>query len=125
MSRILIADDSSFLRGMVSGWLGEQGHDVHEVSDGQDALDAVGAERFDCVLLDLAMPTMGGLEALEAMSRMANSPPVIVVTADIQESTRERCLELGARSLISKPSSREEVTAAVAEVLTSTMEART
>lgn len=66
-------------------------------------LRAVGVQRFDCILLDLAMPDAGGLEVLAALRAVRNVPPVIVVTGrDDPESVR-RALDLEAFDCHRKP----------------------
>ena len=57
----------------------------------------------DCVILDLQMPHMTGMEVLERLQRVAAPPPVIVVTAFDQPGVRERCTELGVVCYLRKP----------------------
>jgi CheY-like chemotaxis protein len=61
------------------------------------------------VLLDLAMPQQDGFGVLEELRKRQSTVPVIVCTADIQSTTRERVEQLGAVRLISKPSSKDEL----------------
>jgi len=62
------------------------------------------AERVpDCVVLDLQMPMMTGVELQEHLQRLADPPPVIVITAHDEPKTRERCLALGAVRYLRKP----------------------
>src|SRR5262245_4628138 len=57
----------------------------------------------DCVVLDLQMPMMTGVELQEHLARLANPPPVIIITAHDEPKTRERCLALGAARYLRKP----------------------
>jgi FixJ family two-component response regulator len=62
------------------------------------------AERVpDCVVLDLQMPMMTGVELQEHLARLADPPPVIIITAHDEPKTRERCLALGAVRYLRKP----------------------
>jgi len=66
MSRILITDDSSSQRIILSGILGKLGHAVETAGNGQEALEKIDANPPDCMLLDNLMPVMDGLQTLEA-----------------------------------------------------------
>jgi CheY-like chemotaxis protein len=109
MGRVLLADDSAFFRSLVSDWIRSGGHEVLEVSDGIQAVEQIIKEQPDCVLLDLAMPQQDGFGVLEELRKRQSTVPVIVCTADIQSTTRERVEQLGAVRLISKPSSKDEL----------------
>src|SRR5262245_4843019 len=62
------------------------------------------AERVpDCVVLDLQMPMMTGVELQEHLARLADPPPVIIITAHDEPKARERCLALGAVRYLRKP----------------------
>lgn len=102
MSSILVVDDSDTSRALTSGLLGPA-HRVVEAASGPEALELLGSEGFDLVLLDLLMPGMSGTEVLEELKSAGNRVPVIVLTADIQDSTRDRVLGLGARGILVKP----------------------
>jgi len=61
--KILIADDNAQVRGYMASVFEEKGHSVAEAANGQEAIQAVKTEHVDAVLMDLAMPNMGGVEA--------------------------------------------------------------
>ena len=67
----------------------------------------------DCVLLDLIMPDLGGLQTLKALRQQGSNVPVIVLTADVQEPIREECVDLGAVDVLHKPPKFEEIQAAL------------
>ena len=87
--------------------LKKHGHDVVAVDDGAVAVDAMKADSFDAVLMDVQMPGMDGLKAtaeirkLEAAGRKRT--PVIALTAHAMEGDRERCLSAGMDAYLSKP----------------------
>ncbi|NCC25393.1 MAG: response regulator [Deltaproteobacteria bacterium] len=103
MAKLLLADDSLFQRTMVGTMAREAGMEVLEAKNGRECLEMIQAEAPDILVLDLNMPEVGGLEVLAAIHGREKPPAVIVLTADIQESTRERCLILGAQSILFKP----------------------
>lgn len=116
MSRLLIVDDSFTARTILTRTIGGE-HEVRSASGGEAALAALEAGGIDLVLLDLLMPGMDGLTALTEIRRRWPALPVVVVSADIQESTRRQVLEAGARGIVYKPPKREEILAAVAGAL--------
>jgi CheY-like chemotaxis protein len=65
------------------------------------------------------MPEMDGFAVLAAMQKMGTKPPVLIVSADIQDTTRERVMKLGAVGLINKPPKREQLLAAIEAALAS------
>lgn len=109
MKQILIVDDSTFQRKIVQKILSAAGFQTEQASNGQECLQALERERFELVLLDLNMPEMDGFQVLESMSDKEHAVPVIVLTADIQNSTRQRCIDLGAENVLNKPPKQEEL----------------
>ena len=66
-------------------------------------LESLAEHVPDCVVLDLQMPSMTGVELQEHLLRLADPPPVIIITAHDEPKTRERCLALGAIRYLRKP----------------------
>lgn len=117
MARILIVDDAKVSRLTVGRILRADGHEVLEAVNGQEAVDMAVTHGPDCMILDLIMPGMNGLDVLTALKEKGVAAPVIVLTADIQETTRARCLELGAVAFINKFPDKDELTSRVQEVI--------
>ncbi len=90
---------------------------MSEAGDGKEGLEALLTSSPDCVLLDLLMPQMSGLEVLEALQKQECKTPVIVLTADIQESIHQQCSNLGAYALINKPPKKAALLATVMEAV--------
>jgi two-component system chemotaxis response regulator CheY len=111
--KILVVDDSSLSRRMTRKILDDLGHEVEEASDGAQALELFVLNRHDFVVLDMVMHGMYGLEVLAKLRELDPSLRVIVLTADIQQSTRQQVKEAGAAAMVNKPVSKE----ALAEVL--------
>ncbi|GEN54126.1 protein-glutamate methylesterase/protein-glutamine glutaminase [Halobacillus faecis] len=105
--RVLIVDDSAFMRRVLTDIL-EKDYRIHVVGtarNGKDCLDKLADLRPDVVTMDIEMPVMDGLEALEAI--MENSPlPVVMVSSLTQEGAEStiKAMSLGAVDFIQKPS---------------------
>ena len=102
MAQVLIFDDSAFMRAKIYKALQEDGHGLLEADNGMKVLHMVLSHSPDCIVLDLIMPNMDGLKVLKALQDQESKIPVIVLTADIQESVRRECTDLGARAFITK-----------------------
>lgn len=103
MSKVLIADDSFLARQLFIKVLKGKGYEVIEAINGKDAMEKILTQSPDCLLLDLLMPEMDGFAVLKALREENLSIPVIVVSADIQETSRAKCHELGAVGFLNKP----------------------
>ncbi len=119
MAQILVIDDSIYQRGQIRRALEPEGYELLEAANGREGLEMVATSRPDCILLDLIMPETGGLEVLQVLHGQGSNVPVIVLTADIQERTRQQCLELGATAFINKPLQGDELVNAIKPVLDS------
>jgi len=117
MANILVTDDSNFLRRRTCSILKAAGHQITEASDGVECMQLIEQNNPDVVFLDLLMPIMDGFEVLKTLKGMAHSVPVIVLTANIQESVRNECLQLGASNFISKPPTEGDVLSALDAIL--------
>jgi len=111
--KTLVVDDSSLARRMSRRILEELGHDVEEASDGAQALELYALNQYDLIILDMVMHGMYGLEVLTKLRQLNPAARVIVVTADIQRSTRDQVQAAGAAAMVNKPLNKEEL----AEVL--------
>ena len=105
--KILLAEDSLANQKLAVGVLEKWGHTVSVANNGREAVAAVSAQDFDVVLMDIQMPDMDGLEATRAI-REAETPAgkhttIVAMTAHAMKGDRERCLEAGMDSYISKP----------------------
>ena len=116
-AKILVVDDSGLARRMTRQYLEEQGHSVEEAIDGPQALERYVLNRHDVVVLDMVMHGMYGLEVLTKLRELNPDLPVIVVTADIQKSTRDQVKTAGAAAIINKPLQRDELTVVLGKVL--------
>jgi two-component system, cell cycle response regulator len=102
---ILVVDDDRVNRMLLSRDLERSGHRVATAEDGAGALEALRAEPFDVVLLDVLMPGLDGYETLariEGDERLRNVPVIMVSALDDIESV-VRCIEMGAADYLPKP----------------------
>ncbi len=120
MAKILIVDDSNLSRMTSKNALKKDGHEIVEAKGGNEALDILSqpSAAFDCMLLDLLMPETDGFEVLRQMRKMESSIPVVVQTADIQETTHKRVMELGARGIINKSFDDAELRESIQKITT-------
>ena len=117
MALILVIDDSLYMRGKICSILRLDGHIILEADNGLKGLQMASANSPDCILLDIIMPGMDGLKIIKSLKDQHLNIPMIVVTADIQESTRKQCMELGAAAVINKPPKEEELLSIINKVL--------
>lgn len=101
--RILWADDQIDELGGQILFLEGKGYEVVGVSNGDDALDLLGRERFDAVLLDEMMPGKGGLETLEGIRDLGTTVPVIMITKSEEEELMDRALGRRISDYLVKP----------------------
>lgn len=117
MALILVVDDNRFTRLTLNRHLDELGHTVITAVDGQDALDQLETEQPAMIFTDLLMPNVTGFELLEQLQDIPDAPPAVVISADIQDKSRQQCLDLGCAAFLNKPFTRESISAAVTQVL--------
>lgn len=113
MANILICDDSSFTRKMIKNILKTEGHSFVDTDEGDSLLKIAASEKFDCILLDLLMPNKSGFEVLDELKKIGNTCPVIIVSADTQETSKQMCMSLGAFAYLNKPPKHDELVEAI------------
>lgn len=119
-AKVLLVDDSGLARRSTRRVLEEAGYTVVEADDGLSALEQFAVEKPDIVMLDLVMKGMYGLEVLAKLRELDPDVRVIVVSADIQTSSREMVKAAGASAFINKPAQPAHVVAVLQEVLNGT-----
>lgn len=104
--KILLADDDSITCLVVKRLLEKQGLEVHLVGDGQEAWKAAEKYEFDCILMDIQMPIMDGVEATQKIRSShlsSRNVPIIALTAYAMSGDKEKFLEAGMDDYVSKP----------------------
>jgi two-component system, chemotaxis family, chemotaxis protein CheY len=115
--KLLLVDDSGLARRGMRTILESAGFDVIEAPDGIVALERYFLEKPDLVILDLVMKGMYGLDVLTKLREMDPAVRVIVVSADVQESSQQLVHEAGASGFLTKPVDRTRVLNLVQQVL--------
>jgi two-component system chemotaxis response regulator CheY len=108
---ILIVDDSSSMRQLVTFALKDAGYDVVAAVDGKDALSKADESRVDMVITDLNMPEMDGLELIRQLRDQPGYKftPIIMLTTESQEAKKQEGKKVGASGWIVKPFTPEQL----------------
>ncbi len=106
---VLLADDDMNLRRVLEFQLEEAGYNVSTAQDGAEALEIFTQNDFDCVITDLRMPKLSGLELLEKIKTANAEIPLIVITAFGEVETAVTAMKAGAFDYINKPFNRDEI----------------
>ncbi len=117
MAKVLIVDDSAFLRMRNAAMVKELGHEVIEAGDGVQAVASYKSNRPDAVLLDITMPGMDGLEALKEILAFDPAARVAMVTAMGQQSIVMEAIKSGARDFVVKPFEPDRVKSALTKLV--------
>jgi two-component system chemotaxis response regulator CheY len=117
-ARILIADDLSFIRLVQKQVLTEGGHQiVGEAANGREAVEKYRALAPDVVILDITMPEMNGLEAMQKILELDPQARVLICSAIGQQSLIVEAIKAGARDFIVKPFRPDRLASAIARAL--------
>lgn len=100
--RILVVEDEKPIAKALELKLTKEGFHTRSVSNGEEALQVLGQEPYDLVLLDLVMPKLDGFKVLERMHAQKHSMPVFVLSNLGQEEDIKRARQLGAREFFVK-----------------------
>ncbi|KAB1440329.1 ATP-binding protein [Pseudodesulfovibrio senegalensis] len=120
---VLLADDNAINRLSSGKFLEKAGHTVTAVQDGYEVLEQLAANHFDCVVMDIQMPSMNGLDTTRAIRNGTNGIdpdiPVVALTAHAMRGDREKILECGADDYLAKPVDMDSLVMAVENVVRS------
>ena len=101
---VLVAEDDENIRNMLSDFLKGKGYVVRFAKNGREAIQQVRSDlELQIVLLDVSMPEMGGLEALNAIMAISPHPAVIMLTAVADSAIASQAVKVGAFDYILKP----------------------
>lgn len=113
---ILIADDSRLLRKKLHEELNRHDCEVIEAVNGKEAITFVLERELDGVILDIVMPIVGGIEALEFIREVAPDLPVVMLSSMNTPQKLMKCLKMGAIDFIQKPYTREQIARTVERI---------
>lgn len=117
--KFLVIDDSSTMRKIVGLALSGSGHSYVEAENGQEGLAAARGAAFDCIMLDVNMPVMTGLEFLaeRAKDPALKKVPVVILTTQSEESLKAEAKRLGAEAFLEKPFQKENLLKTISELM--------
>ena len=112
---LLVVEDTHSNQLVIKLILNKLGHNVHISSHGEDALAFLedNSDSIDIILMDVSMPVMDGITATRLIREKGIAIPIIALTAHALESDRDKCLEAGMDSFISKPVRRQDIYEAI------------
>jgi DNA-binding NtrC family response regulator len=108
-TRVLIVDDEREFTDTLSERLGIRDYEVTTSPSGEDAIDKVKGYNYDVVILDVAMPGMGGIEALQEIKKTKPLTEVIMLTGNATVETAIEGMKLGAYDYLMKPCETEDL----------------
>ncbi len=111
--RVLVVDDDSLLRKLVTEQLRRADFDAAPAASGKQALETLREEDYDVVLLDIMMPDLSGLDALREIRKFEDSPEVVMLTADTSLATGVEAMRQGAYDYLTKPVTLDEMEAVI------------
>ena len=126
MKKILVIDDSEEIRDLVTLHLETEGYQVAALGDAREAEELCQTQPFDVVICDLVMPldddqesesAMSGLHVIHSISKTLPHVPVIAISGQMQALLLDQLKIFGARLVLAKPFSREQLLAVVAQAL--------
>lgn len=113
---LIVEDEAAILRGLTDLFI-FHGFEVESEQDGLKGLETALANQFDCILLDVMIPTMDGFSVCNAIRKESRDQPIIMLTAKSSEEDIINGLTLGADDYIAKPFSVQELVLRVKTIL--------
>ncbi|MGQ3683910.1 MAG: response regulator [Candidatus Loosdrechtia sp.] len=113
--RILIVDDEEGYRKVLANSLADMGFETKAVNSGLAALEEIQRQRYAIILLDVKMPGMDGIEFLDHMQEMRLNFYIVVITAYTDTDVVKEAIRKGAKKVITKPFSTNEIEACINE----------
>jgi CheY-like chemotaxis protein len=117
LANVLIVDDSLFALDMLAKIIERAGHETTRAFDGEQGLDKIVSDKPDLVISDLLMPKIDGMTFLSTIRQDHPSLPVIILSANIQTSMRDKCLKAGANEFLRKPPKPADLLAVIEKYL--------
>jgi len=107
--KVLLAEDTPALQNLIGLHLKKIGFDFTIVENGLQAVEAATEHDFDLIFMDMQMPVMGGIEAVEILRQKGITVPIIALTANVLLEEKTACLKAGCNQFVTKPVSRQEL----------------
>jgi FixJ family two-component response regulator len=116
-SLVVVVDDDESVRESLPDLLKEFGFEVLVFSSAEEFLASGSVDRTNCLLLDIAMPGMSGVDLQRELKNRGHQIPIIFITAQKGESVRKRVLEQGAVAILLKPFSDTDLREALSQAV--------
>ncbi len=117
MAKIMIVDDSLFMRNRIAKLFTKQGYETIVAEDGEAAVSTYRRDKPDAVLMDITMPQKDGLSALTEIRQFDPQAIVVILTALNQKLAAAQAIHLGAKDFLVKPAPPSQLLAAVQKAL--------
>ena len=117
ISKIAVVDDDGSVRDALTGLVRSLGMEAVGYCSADDFVAKAGYKHADCIVTDVQMPGMSGVELLEFLRKEHHDIPVIVVTAYPSPATRVRALAAGAAHFLSKPFNGSEMVRCIEQAI--------
>lgn len=112
-TRISVVDDDESMREAIKALIGSMGLSVEAFSSAEDFLNSGRSQLFDCLILDVMMPGLSGLDLQQRLRAENQLVPIVFITAHYTETERTRALEAGAVDFLAKPFNEQDLFLAI------------
>jgi len=106
---ILLAEDNIFNRKLAQNLFKSLGFEIDQAENGKEAVKMAAEKSYDIIFMDLLMPEMDGLQAVEEIRKLGIEVPVVAVTAVENSDTRSAAEALGIKDYLLKPATSEQI----------------
>ncbi|MCD6320515.1 MAG: response regulator [Candidatus Desulfofervidaceae bacterium] len=103
MKKVLVVDDSRFVRNFHTNLLKAAGFKADGAMDGVEALEKALSNKYDLILSDINMPNMDGIVFVEKYRQSDNETPIIMISTQAEAANKEKAIQAGANLYIVKP----------------------
>src|ERR1700752_1674848 len=110
---ISVVDDDESMRQAINALMGSMGFGVEEFSSAEDFLNSGHSEGSDCLILDVRMPGLSGLELQRRLVADNKNVPIVCITAHYSEEERAKAMKAGAVDFLSKPFTEQDLLSAI------------
>lgn len=116
MAKILVVDDSMFQVKTIASILTKQGHEVKTLLKSTEVISELQTTSYNYLISDLLMPGLDGENLTKQIRAEGLEIPIIILSANIQNKVKERCLSLGVNEFVNKPPTSENLENAIKTV---------
>ncbi len=113
--KVLVAEDNVLNQRVAKSLFSKMGYKIDIANNGLEAINKINQTQYDIVFMDVLMPEMDGIEAIQKLRSGNKTCPVIAMTASVEESERDRVLDAGMDDFITKPTKAEDLSRMIAK----------